>query len=425
MPAQTVIKLRRGTAAQWTSANPVLAAGEMGVETDTNKSKYGNGSTAWTSLPYSVASASGSATVEWTDVLNKPSTFTPSSHTHAIADVTNLQTSLDGKQAIVSGISDTEIGYLEGVTSLIQAQINGKAATSHSHAISDVTSLQTALDGKAATSHTHAISDTTGLQTALDGKAATSHSHAISDTTGLQTALDGKAATSHTHVKANITDFAHTHAISDTTGLQTALDGKLSATVSSPSSGQVISYNGSAWVNSAAPSGGNGGMTLISDTTLAAGANTVTLSSIPQTYKKLELEINQTGGVAAPSTASMVFNGQTNSVYSWGHVNAFTSQGTGSVTPSWSYGTNQSAGVNLPGTTNGSTSVTIPNYTSTTVSKNFQYSNYTGYIQSSPNVGSGSWHHFQHALNGITSIGFTFSAVTGSTVYRVKLWGVN
>lgn len=207
MPAQTVIKLRRGTASQWTTANPVLAAGEMGVETDTNKSKYGNGSTAWASLPYSVATAAGTATVEWTDVLNKPSTFTPSSHTHAIADVTNLQTSLDAKQPIVSGISDTEIGYLEGVTSLIQAQINGKAATSHSHAIADVTNLQTSLDGKAATSHSHAISDVTSLQTSLDGKAATSHTHAISDTTGLQTALDGKAATSHTHTISQITDY--------------------------------------------------------------------------------------------------------------------------------------------------------------------------------------------------------------------------
>ncbi|MFN7041663.1 MAG: tail fiber domain-containing protein [Acidovorax temperans] len=52
---------------------------------------------------------------------------------------------------------------------------------------------QTALDGKANTSHTHAVADVTGLQTALDGKAASSHTHAIANVTGLQTALDGKA----------------------------------------------------------------------------------------------------------------------------------------------------------------------------------------------------------------------------------------
>jgi hypothetical protein len=46
------IQLRRGTAAQWTSANPVLASGEVGIETDTNKQKFGDGTTAWNSLAY-------------------------------------------------------------------------------------------------------------------------------------------------------------------------------------------------------------------------------------------------------------------------------------------------------------------------------------------------------------------------------------
>lgn len=47
------IQSRRGTAAQWTSANPTLAAGEIGAETDTNRFKVGTGSTAWNSLGYS------------------------------------------------------------------------------------------------------------------------------------------------------------------------------------------------------------------------------------------------------------------------------------------------------------------------------------------------------------------------------------
>jgi hypothetical protein len=46
------IQLRRDTAADWTAANPVLAAGEMGLETDTNSYKIGNGTTAWATLPY-------------------------------------------------------------------------------------------------------------------------------------------------------------------------------------------------------------------------------------------------------------------------------------------------------------------------------------------------------------------------------------
>lgn len=46
------IQVRRGTASQWTSVNPILAAGEMGVESDTNLFKFGNGSSTWTALSY-------------------------------------------------------------------------------------------------------------------------------------------------------------------------------------------------------------------------------------------------------------------------------------------------------------------------------------------------------------------------------------
>ncbi len=46
------IKLRRDTAANWTSANPILAAGEAGIETDTKKFKVGDGVTHWNSLGY-------------------------------------------------------------------------------------------------------------------------------------------------------------------------------------------------------------------------------------------------------------------------------------------------------------------------------------------------------------------------------------
>ena len=47
-----IIQLRRDTASNWTSANPTLAQGELGVETDTSKIKVGDGSTAWSSLSY-------------------------------------------------------------------------------------------------------------------------------------------------------------------------------------------------------------------------------------------------------------------------------------------------------------------------------------------------------------------------------------
>lgn len=60
--ATVTIKLRGDTAANWTSANPTLAAREAGVETDTRKLKIGDGATAWNSLPYVLA---GSSALPW------------------------------------------------------------------------------------------------------------------------------------------------------------------------------------------------------------------------------------------------------------------------------------------------------------------------------------------------------------------------
>jgi hypothetical protein len=45
-------KQRRDTAANWTSVNPTLLAGEIGIESNTNKWKVGDGTTAWASLGY-------------------------------------------------------------------------------------------------------------------------------------------------------------------------------------------------------------------------------------------------------------------------------------------------------------------------------------------------------------------------------------
>ena len=158
-----------------------------------------------------------------------------------------------------AGVTATEVGYLDGVTSAIQTQLDGKAASSHSHAISDTTGLQTALDGKAAASHTHAISDTTGLQTALDGKAASSHTHAISDTTGLQTALDGKAASSHNHAASAINSGVFDKARLDLTtngDLLTVIGGVL-ARLGLGSALQVLRVNAAGnGLEYAAPSGG-------------------------------------------------------------------------------------------------------------------------------------------------------------------------
>ncbi len=59
-----IIQLRRDTAANWTSVDPTLADGEMGIETDTLKQKIGDGSTAWTGLSYLASGGGGGSS--WT-----------------------------------------------------------------------------------------------------------------------------------------------------------------------------------------------------------------------------------------------------------------------------------------------------------------------------------------------------------------------
>ena len=52
-----IIKIRRDTSTNWTSANPILSEGEFGVETDTKRMKMGDGVTEWNVLEYFIEGA--------------------------------------------------------------------------------------------------------------------------------------------------------------------------------------------------------------------------------------------------------------------------------------------------------------------------------------------------------------------------------
>ena len=52
MSSTARIRIRRGTAAAWTAANPILLLGEIAAETDNLRFKVGNGASAWTALSY-------------------------------------------------------------------------------------------------------------------------------------------------------------------------------------------------------------------------------------------------------------------------------------------------------------------------------------------------------------------------------------
>jgi len=130
------IQVRRDTAANWTSENPTLAAGEIGYETDTGRFKIGNGSTAWTSRSYAAPA---------TNAVADHAALTTS--VHGIANTANLVVTSDlaslaplagptfsgtvtlPSTTAIGDVSATEIAYVNGVTSAIQTQLDAKLAS--------------------------------------------------------------------------------------------------------------------------------------------------------------------------------------------------------------------------------------------------------------------------------------------------------
>lgn len=151
------IQLRRGTASQWTSANSILNSGEIGVETDTGKFKIGNGSTAWSSLSYSGdVTLTGTQTLTNKTLASPTFTGTVSGITKTMVGLGNVDNTSDASKPVstatqtalnlkadlsgptftgtvvlpsttsIGNVSSTELGYLDGVTSNIQTQLDSK-----------------------------------------------------------------------------------------------------------------------------------------------------------------------------------------------------------------------------------------------------------------------------------------------------------
>lgn len=110
----------------------------------------------------------------------------------SVVALSGAYSDLSGKPPLGTMSAAATADYYTSVS--VDSLLSGKANSSHTHTVSNVTGLQAALDGKAAAVHTHVIADTTGLQAAIDGKASSVHGHAIADVSGLQASLDTKVS---------------------------------------------------------------------------------------------------------------------------------------------------------------------------------------------------------------------------------------
>jgi len=143
---------------------------------------------------------------DWDDVLNKPETFPPATHSHGISEVTGLQTALDGKQA--SGSYATAAQGALADTALQPAALT-PYRTSAAQDVLDAGKQPAGSYAPASGISPTAITGTAVITTdprLSDARTPTTHSHAVADVTGLQTALDEKSATSHTHSSDVITE---------------------------------------------------------------------------------------------------------------------------------------------------------------------------------------------------------------------------
>jgi hypothetical protein len=206
----TRMQQRRGTAAQWTSADPILAAGEIGFESDTGQFKIGDGVNHWDDLSYfknledlggslddyvlitSKAQANGVATLD----------------SNGLIPVSQLGNLVDGAPAALNTLNELAAAINDDATftSTVMAAIGQKASSS---SVSDHTTATTAIHG---IPDTALLATKTYADTAVSNhEADTTSVHGIADTSALATKNYADSA-----VSTHNSDTTDVHGIADT-----------------------------------------------------------------------------------------------------------------------------------------------------------------------------------------------------------------
>jgi hypothetical protein len=262
----TRMQQRRGTAAQWTAANPTLAAGEIGFETDTNKFKMGNGSSAWTSLTYFANSAIvtdliGGALPATLDTLTEIVTAINQDPAFFTTIATNLSTHA-ADTTLVHGITDTAAlatqSYVTDAIDEVTGDYSALAGTglawnagTEELEIDNTVATTTYADGvvgthSSDTTSVHGIADTTALATITNVSTAQ---------TAAETTASGYVST-HNSATTNVHGIADTSILVTTTGTQTLTNKTLtSPTLTTPSIGVAsgTSFNSITGLSSTTP----------------------------------------------------------------------------------------------------------------------------------------------------------------------------
>jgi len=244
----TRMQQRRGTAAQWTSANPILAAGEIGFETDTGKFKMGNGSSAWSALSYFADASDFDTTAIESTIDSKVATAVNNlvaGAPAALNTLNELAVAINSDSSFASTITNA-LSQKAGVDSVT----NHTSATTSVHGIADTAALatQTFVNTAATAAQNAASSDATTKANAAEAAAIarnTAISNAVSghndDTTDVHGIADTSALATKAYadsaVSTHNSDQTNVHGIADTANLVTlaGVQTRTNKTITSPS----------------------------------------------------------------------------------------------------------------------------------------------------------------------------------------------
>jgi len=310
MPTATTVPVkmaqRRDTAANWTSANPTLLAGEIGIESDTNKIKLGTGSASWTALGYTpwsqvsaypfvnadIASAAAIAYSKLATLTSGNIVLGSSANVATSTAVTgDVTISNTGVTAIASGV-------------IVDADINASAAIAGSKIVAATTSVVGAVQLSDSTSTTSSVlaATPTAVKAAYDvgDLAGTVAAAALPKAGGTLTGnviLDNQVDARFREATANGTNYVGFQApatiAADVLWTLPATDG---------TSAQVLSTNGSGTLSWATAAGGSSiivesQQVIGADYTLTAGYNGMSAGPV---------EVTATFAVTVPANATWV-----------------------------------------------------------------------------------------------------------------------
>ena len=319
----TRMQQRRGTAAQWTAANPTLAAGEIGFETDTSKFKMGNGSSAWTALTYFANAAELAAIIDSApgalDTLNElaaamgddPAFFTTvatnltnhqsdTTSIHGIADMTALATTTNVSTAVATEVTnrDTAIATHNSDTT----DVHGIANTANLALLTDLTTHQND------TTSIHGIVDTANLALLSDISTEVSNRNtAISTHNSDTTDVHGIGNTANLALLTDLTthsnDTTSVHGIVDTANL--ALLSDISTEVSNRNSAISTHNSDTTDVHGI---GNTALLALLSDVTTAVGTETTNRGTAISAHNSDTTDVHGIGDTSLLATKDYADN---------------------------------------------------------------------------------------------------------------------